>query len=119
MNHGQAIAAAALWVALAGVTDGAVVPHEFETLAGRSPGMGLGQSECLVGLGGEWIRRMLIRVWDAQTLQASWTAERPELPEFDIAWQGNAIACTVEKSIVVDRPCTDSSVSFPVMPVVS
>ena len=83
-------------VALAGVTDGAVLPREFETMGGPSPGGGLGQSKCFVGLGGEWIHRMLIRVWDAQTLQASWTAERPELPGVDLAWQGNALACTIE-----------------------
>jgi hypothetical protein len=76
---------------------GAVVPREYEVL-GASPGLGFGRSYCLVSGAGEAIDELLVRVWDAQTLEASWRAPKPDLPNVDLTRTAKGLTGTVSNS---------------------
>ena len=60
---------------------GSVAPREFDPLM-QMPGggAGFGSSECYVSQAGRRIDKLLIRLWSAQTFEASWRAPTPALP---------------------------------------
>jgi hypothetical protein len=55
----------------------------------------LGRSNCLVTGGGEVVDELLVRVWDAQTLEASWRAAKPSLPDVDLTRTATGLSGTV------------------------
>jgi len=75
---------------------GSIAPREFQVLGlGASP---LGSTPCYVASPGGVIERMLVRVWDAQTLTAQWAAIAPELPEVAIEGAGSRLTGTVKNN---------------------
>lgn len=82
-------------VSLEDATSGSLSPRRFETYAAQPGGMGLSKSRCRVWPGGERIAGMLIRIWDAQTVEATWSAQSPDLPEIDLAYDGTRLTGTI------------------------
>ena len=79
---------------------GAIAPREFQVLGGA--GGGFSSTPCLVPSPGTVIEQMLVRVWDAQTLQAQWAAAAPELPEVLIKTGGPRFSGTVKNNTPYD-----------------
>lgn len=81
-------------VSLEGAASGAVLPREYEVLPGTR-GVGLTQSKCYVLGAGELIDKLLVRVWDAQTFEASWRAPSPLLPEATLSAEADRLRGSV------------------------
>jgi len=84
-------------VDLDGATGGSLVPREFETETGGGTWR-LGQTTCQVIGAGERIEGLLVRIWDAQTFQASWRADPCDLPEVDLTGQGARLTGTIKNT---------------------
>ena len=95
-------------VTLDGVTSGVIAPREFSSVGGFTTT--LSQSECYVQSAGNEINDMLIRVWDAQTLQAAWTAVAPPLPTASLQAAGAGIAGTIHNG--ADRPLKNACLVY-------
>ncbi len=84
-------------VTLAPGTVGSVAPREFQVF-GPGPGLGMTGSTCRVYGAGEVIDRLLVRIWDAQTTEASWRTAAPALPDVALFRQGGVLRGTVTNS---------------------
>ena len=67
------------------VHDGAILPREYRVAYNPGPSMGLSQSVCLSTAAGRRLDGVLVRIWDAQTFEASWRAPKPALPEVKLS----------------------------------
>lgn len=84
-------------VGLDGVDDGAVLPREYQALAAGG-GMNLSQSRCYVYGAGEMIDDLLVRVWDAQTFEASWRAPVWALPETELRMDSDGLRGVIKNT---------------------
>ena len=82
-------------VTLTGADSGAILPREYASVAG---GAGLSQTECSVLETGEAIADLLVRVWDAQTFEATWQAPAPKLPKVSLALNSPSLAGKLENT---------------------
>ncbi len=78
-------------VSLDGVFSGGLVTREFDALEGAR--IGMGQSRCYV-FNSERIERLLVRIWDAQTMEACWRGPAPELPDVELFLEGGRLSGT-------------------------
>ncbi len=86
-------------VTLAPGTVGSVAPREFQVFGpGPGPGLGMTGSTCRVYGAGDFIDRLLVRIWDAQTTEASWRTAAPALPDVALFRQGGVLRGTVTNS---------------------
>jgi len=85
-------------VGLEDVLAGSLVPLEFQALPTGGAGLRMSQTRCFVVGAGELIDRLLIRIWDAQTLEACWRAAAPALPEADLFLRGASLGGTVKNA---------------------
>ena len=82
-------------VSLDDVTSGSLCPRRFETYVAQPGGGAFSRSTCAVWPVGERIAGMLIRIWDAQTIEATWTAQDLDLPEIELAYDGKRLTGTI------------------------
>jgi len=74
-----------------------LAPREFEVFSGAR-GVGMGRTECYVSPAGQGITGLLVRIWDAQTLQSSWSARAPALPAAALSRTSNELRGRVTNS---------------------
>ena len=84
-------------VTLAPEVVGALAPREFRVLP-AAQGLGLGGTTCRVYGAGEVIDELLVRVWDAQTVEARWRASAPELPQVELSVEAGFLQGTITNS---------------------
>ena len=80
-------------VGLRDVTSGWLTPRDV--MLSRGGGLGMDQSTCAVLNAGHDIRNMLIRVWDAQTMEAGWRVPAPDLPAVRLARAADGLTGTI------------------------
>jgi len=82
-------------IELDGADNGSILPREYASMVG---GAGLSQTKCHVQETGKAIEDVLVRVWDAQTFEATWQAPAPDLPKVSIAFDRSAPSGSVENT---------------------
>jgi len=84
-------------VSLAPGVVGAVAPREFQVW-GSTQGLTMTASTCRVYGAGEAIDRLLVRIWDAQTIEACWRTQAPRLPTAELRLKAGRLQGTVTNS---------------------
>jgi len=80
------------------VTDYSILPREYTIDSYRRQASGLSRSECFSFGSGKVLNNLLVRIWDAQTLEAYWRAPQPDLPTVDIAKDPKGLAGSVKNT---------------------